>query len=157
MHDVVRKLVITERVVNRAIQIANRGGEGRTGAYVCIIDHRTGQMILHALIGHGTPEKIAKWRELSLEKATRLLNNLPLGHETSEESMDEARSMYPGAIMGNDYIFSLSGMKAMDDEATMFRTAIALGQRNRRQTLKRISSSRNPRLRPLLKACHWTE
>ncbi len=150
-------------VVQQAIDLANQEGQERTGGYLCVMHRATGQVVLHTLIGKGPADdkklwrqKVAKWRKLSLEKARRLRQNIP-GHTTSYESQDEDKDQYPGAILGSEYIFSLSGLKALDDEAAMWRTAIALGQCDRASVLAHISDERNPRLRIFLNQIHWTE
>lgn len=151
---------VAETAVTKAIHMANDAPDAkimRTGAYLTIVNRHTQQVVLQVLIGAGPPEKVAKWRELSIEKAMRLLGFQHLHHQTSYESQDETMEQYPGAILGNDYVFSLSGLKGLDDEAAMFLVAIKCGQCDRNATLGRISEERNPQLRHFLDKIHWTE
>ncbi len=63
-----------------------------------------------------------------------------------------------GAVCGHSLIFSFYSVHGQFlDEAAMFVLAIHLHQLREDDALAVISEERNPHLRPLLEACHWTE
>jgi hypothetical protein len=155
MHDIVKILSTAERVVKGAIQLANEQGQGRGGAYFCVVDRWTDQVVLHALIGSGPNNQIPKWREFSSEMCIRLLRHPE--HETSFESQNLANNQFPGAVRSTDYIFGLYGLRSLDDEAAMLQVAIRLGQRDRKATLDLIDEKRNPKLRRFLDVIHGTK
>lgn len=154
-HDTVKMLTVAKQVVEDAIRLVNSEGQQRTGAYFCVCYRPTYQLVLHAMIGDGPGDKSSKWREFSAEKCVRLLGHQPY-HQTSYESRAPENDRYGGAVLGTDYVFSLSGLKELDDEATMFQVAIELGQRDVISTLDLISDERNPQLRRFLAGNHPT-
>ncbi len=154
MHDVVQILTVADQVVQAIIRLVNSEGQERTGAYLCVIERRTYQVVLHALIGDGPADKVSKWREFSAEKCVRLLGHQPY-NETSYESRLPEENRWGGAVLGTDYAFGLSGLKELDDEAAMFHLAVMLKQRDGQATLDMISEERNPRLRHYITGINW--
>lgn len=150
---------VAETAVTKAIHMANDAPDAkimRTGAYLTIVNRHTQQVVLQVLIGAGPPEKVAKWRQLSAEKCVRLLGHQPY-NETSFESRSPENNRWGGAVLGTDYVFGLSGLDELGDEAAMFLVAIKCDQCDRNATLGRISKERNPQLRHFLDKIHWTE
>jgi hypothetical protein len=153
MRDVVQILTVADQVVKAIIRLVNSEGQERTGAYLCVIDRETHQLILHALIGDGPPDKVSKWREFSAEKCVRLLGHPE--HETSFDSRSPDDNRWGGAVLGTDYAFGLSGLKELDDEAAMFHLAVMLNQRDGQATLSVISEERNPQLHHYVTGINW--
>jgi hypothetical protein len=87
----------------------------RSGGYLTILDGETGKVLLILSCGIIPPEKAEKYLEFSQEKAYRLFAHKE--HKTSYESKDETNSMFPGAIRGEEGIYSFSGHQTDVDEA----------------------------------------
>lgn len=82
---------------------------GKRGGFFCLMDKKTGEILLLCLIGQVPFEKIERYRSLAQEKATRLFSHLTEGHLTSYESRDPVNDKWGGAIVGDKYIHSFSG------------------------------------------------
>lgn len=77
-----------------------------------------------------SPEKSAKYRRLSREKAERLIRMFAeYGHVTSLQSANPDLDQYPGAIKVGHYVFSFSGLPSDWDEVFSL-TAAAMWLRN---------------------------
>lgn len=127
----------------------------KTGGYLAWTDSNGTPFIAGLMWGIMPVDKAAKRQEYALEKATRLtLHNL---HRTSYRSRNPKEERWGGAIRAGEHILSFSGFPEKWDEAAMFVLAIKLGWISRDDVFRHISPKRNPHLRPLLEACHWTE
>jgi hypothetical protein len=116
---------VIEALLGEARQHMNGDDRVREGGWFCLLDVRQppGWMVrVHERIGQLQTDKEAKYREFSLEKATRLASHPE--HTTSRESRDEAAAQYGGAIHAHGYILSFSGLPEVWDEAIMLQAAI---------------------------------
>ncbi len=126
-----------------------------TGGYLVWTDSNGTPYIAGLMWGFMPLEKAAKRQEVALEKARRLaLHNL---HRTSYRTRNPKEGRWGGGIRASEHILSFSGFPEKWDEAAMFVLAIKLGWIRRDDVFRHISPKRNPHLRPLLEACHWTE
>ena len=89
--------------------------DNRTGGCVYICDAE-GSQLIHKMVGAPAPEKMAKYREFSREKALRLLGHPK--HTTSRQSRDPEQQRYGGAVRlpGSSIIVSFTGFSEVDDE-----------------------------------------
>ena len=123
------------------------GWAGRTGAYFCLADVKTGLPIMVLSIGSVSPEKGEKYLANCIEKTKRLAAHPE--QLSSWESRDPAKNQWGGAVRGN-YIYSLSGLPELGDEAVML--ALMLLLQGHSLTLEDISQrTKNPYYVPLLK------
>lgn len=74
-------------------------------------------------IGSVSAEKDAKYRELSVEKSTRMRNHRE--HVSSWQSRDGVEK-FGGAIRANGFILSFSGLPELADECAMLVLAVRL-------------------------------
>lgn len=150
-----QKLDAAERVITVAIRLIRESGvQDKEGGYFAMYDIGRANLALLASIGYNLQSKVEARQQVSQEKCTRILAN---GHSTSYVSRDPTAGRWGGAVRGTEYIFSFSGLPELWDEAAMFVLAIRLGQLVKSDVLTKINEERNPHLRPLLEACHWTE
>ncbi|TXH00256.1 MAG: hypothetical protein E6P95_03955 [Candidatus Moraniibacteriota bacterium] len=150
-----KMLEVAERVIYAAIRLTRAAGiKEKDGGYLAIFEISRGNLEVLAAAGYSPQEKIEGRQRVSQEKCIRILAN---GHNTSYESRNPAAGLWGGAVRGTDFIFSFSGLPELWDEAAMFVLAIRLRQLREYDVLAQISEERNPHLRPLLEACHWTE
>lgn len=162
-----RFLAAADQVLSKASKmLANVDRPDCTGGYLAWTDSNGVPFIAGLMWGSMPADKAVKRQETALEKATRLaLHNL---HRTSYRSrnpkavviidgVEVLRPRWGGAIRAGADILSFSGFPEKWDEAAMFVLAIKLGWISRDDVFRHISPKRNPHLRPLLEACHWTE
>lgn len=101
--------------------------EGRSGAYFCLADSRTGNPLLVIPLGVISPEEKAnKYLTVCLEKARRLATNhwdVNKLHQSSWESRNPDEGKWGGAIIVRDFIFSMSGLPELGDEFVMIAMA----------------------------------
>ncbi len=90
-------------------------GAKRHGGYLSILDKDSGLILMVIAIGTIPLEKAEKYKQLSIEKAIRLFNHK--NHRTSWDSKNEKEFQYPGAIKGQEGIYSFSGHNPDVDEA----------------------------------------
>ncbi len=155
LSDLPNALVYAERIISVAVDLLRRNGQSdKEGGYFAVFEIGRANLVLLASIGYNLQSKIEGRQQVSQEKCTRILAN---GHPTSYESREPVAGRWGGAVRGEGYIFSFSGLPELWDEAAMFVLAIKLGQLHKSEVLRQISEERNPHLRPLLEACHWTE
>lgn len=113
--------------VNRAASIASSmlADPNKTGGYFCLLDIKTGAILITTIIGSVSPEKAAKYKRLAEEKALRLyeLHIAWTGHVSSFQSADETSERYGGSVLGDRFIYSFSGFPPIYDEAVMLATA----------------------------------
>ncbi len=84
---------------------------GREGVCYAVLNLNTGQMEFAEAIGvRIAPEKEKKYLTLAQEKAYRLFRNIKKGHLTSLESVNKECNMWGGAVKGEKYIHSVSGL-----------------------------------------------
>ena len=165
--DVSRVIEVAGKVLAKASEIlVNTDRPDCTGGYLAWTDSNGIPFIAGLMWGSMPADKAVKRQETALEKATRLaLHNL---HRTSYRSrnpkavviidgVEVLRPRWGGAIRAGADILSFSGFPEKWDEAAMFVLAIKLGWISRDDVFRHISPKRNPHLRPLLEACHWTE
>lgn len=107
--------------------------DDRHGAYLTVTDAH-GRVLLAARVGQISPDcdqhgnaLVHVYATLSLEKARRLANRLPVGQRVSFESRDVARHRYGGAVLAGDVIVSLSGLSEADDEAVVLIACVEAG------------------------------
>lgn len=164
--EILRVAETAQKVLSAASQMLVKAGRADcTGGYLAWTDSG-GISIINIMWGWMPVGKAAKRQEFALEKATRLaLHNL---HRTSYRSRNPKalaivdgeevlRPRWGGAIRAGQNILSFSGFPEKWDEAAMFVLAIRLGWIGREDVFRHISPKRNPHLRPLLEACHWTD
>lgn len=88
------------------------------GGYLAVLRISDGALMLLCAFGDIPPNKIKRYRSLSLEKAQRLRKHPE--HITSFQSRDHAKKQYGGAIRADKsgFIFSFSGLPSEElDEA----------------------------------------
>ncbi|MFA5052278.1 MAG: hypothetical protein WC544_04465 [Patescibacteria group bacterium] len=104
----------------------------RKGGYCSVIDRINEEVITTFEVGNPAHGKAERYRQLSVEKALRLLEtNEQFGHVTSWQSRDEQADKWGGAIIIGDFILSFSGFSPdLADEAVMIRAAHRLGWLN---------------------------
>lgn len=151
----VRLINAASKVLAKASDMLVAGGlPDKTGGYLAWTDSN-GTLLSAFMWGFMPMDKAAKRQKFALEKTTRLaLHNL---HRTSYRSRNPKEECWGGAIRAGEYILSFSGFPEKWDEAAMFVLAIKLSLLHRDDVFRHISPKRNPHLRPLLEACHWTE
>jgi hypothetical protein len=122
----VRIIIATEKALYAAFELFKDTPEwrGRKGGYLCVLDPITELPVLHVPIGILLADKVARYRELSLEKARRLARAWP--HFSSYETRDPAANRYGGAIRTGKWILSFSGLPELADEALMIAVAIRM-------------------------------
>lgn len=95
------------------------GMEGETGGYLCVAD-RAGTPLVVAKIGEVDAEKTSKYMSFCQEKARRLADHPE--HVASWQSRKPDEDQYGGAVSGDHYILSFSGLPELADEAVMLVT-----------------------------------
>lgn len=151
-----------ERIIMRAVDLLEQPGHpDKCGGYLAVwtvnLNNVPGNLRLLAPIGYSPEEKWRKRMEVAMEKCQRLDSGEGVGHLTSYESRNPEISRWGGGVRGPQHIYAFSGLPELWDEAAMFVLAIRLHQLRAEAVLAQISEERNPHLRPLLEACHWTE
>lgn len=120
---------------------------GKIGGYFCLARAVDGWPLLIVQIGSMPEDKMeGRWR-LCQEKALRLASHRE--HLLSRQSSDpdESLQLFPGAIRGNEFILSFSGLPGDGDEAFMLQQSVRLndlreGVRNRMvEVLKRYPAN----------------
>lgn len=158
-------LSVAERVVDVAVdQLKDSGINDKTGGIFHCLNWSTGKFLLMASIGYNDPKQMPGRMAVAQEKAYRVF--VLTGMTTFMTSYDSRKpelGLWGGAvgIRGrndrSDLVLSFSGLPELWDEAAMFVTAIRSHEASEDLILAHISEERNPHLRPLLEACHWTE
>lgn len=151
-----------ERIVAVAVDLSgNASNAEKCGGYLAVwttyLNNVPGNLRLLTPVGYSPEEKWRKRMEVAMEKCQRLDSGDGQGHLTSYESRNPEIGRWGGAVRGPQHIYAFSGLPELWDEAAMFVLAIKLGQLHESEVLRQISEERNPHLRPLLEACHWTE
>ena len=77
------------------------------GGYFCLMDNKTGLILLATYIGDPAQFKMPKYARLAPEKVFRVFNNPQI--RTSWDNRDDAKEWYPGAVRGIRYIYGFSG------------------------------------------------
>ncbi len=128
-----QKMMIMQAENMLALRLQMPGADqSRNGAYFCVMDDKTGQVIFITRIGKieeaEDPQfdtKADKYFCLAAEKAARLRDSDDL---SSFASRDPENGMWGGAIRTNadktGLILSCSGLPELDDEAVMLSTAV---------------------------------
>ena len=96
--------------------------ERRAGGYFCLSTVCYSNAPLRVMmVGDPPADKRAKYFELCIEKANRLIANGlgPQQHKLSWQSRNEAYDQWGGAVRWGDYVFSFSGLPELADEALM--------------------------------------
>ena len=117
-YDLVIKLGDVHAQISRLLALANESvplEQRRFGGYLTVLDIRTGKVLVILACGIIPEDKKDKYLSFSQEKASRLFKHE--GHKTSYESRDESNLMFPGAIRGEEGIYSFSGHQPDVDEA----------------------------------------
>lgn len=111
--------VMASNVLRKAVARFGRKKEwaGRSGAYLCIADASSGLPLFIALVGEVPDDKGEKYLVFCQEKARRLAAYRE--HQTSYESRDPGQNKWGGAVRGGEFIFSMSGLPELGDEAVM--------------------------------------
>lgn len=160
-----RFLEVANKVLTEARdQLHSLGRTDKTGVYINWTFRLT--PIVTWLWGQMSQEKTRGTHFTVLDKVTNL--TLHPDHLTSYRTRNPKarikehgrwvdRPRWGGAIRAAANIISISGFPEKWDEACAFVIAIKMGWLEQAFVLRRISSKRNPHLRPLLQACHWTE
>ncbi len=126
----------------------------RKGGYCTIVDRMSEEVVATFEVGHPEHRKAERYRQLSVEKALRLLEtNDKLGHLTSWQSRDEQADKWGGAIIVGDYIFSFSGFAPdLVDEAVMILAARTLSFLNEGEAESLANTNNNDWAQLLLAA-----
>lgn len=117
---------IVEFANNALVTIQPLLEDRRTGCAITLtfdgedFAHRT-----TAMLGVPSLDKKSRYWSLSREKADRLEQQRE--HVSSAQSADEENERYPGAIRTGRWIVSISGFKALDDEAFALALACKAG------------------------------
>lgn len=153
--DLARIVEYADRIIATAVDFLLQAGKpDKRGGYLAVLEIGRGNLEMLVRLGHSPQDKVDGRIEVATEKCKRL-HNLP--HLTSYESRNPEIGRWGGAVRGSELIFSFSGLPELWDEAAMFVLAICLGQLRKGEVLAQIDEERNPHLRPLLEAAHWTE
>lgn len=151
---------VTDIVFKKAIELMKAAGDERIGGYATIIREDLWPLAVRIPLGVVPLEKAPKWSELSMEKCLRLMENED--HFTSYESRDpdaevitlqgktEKWGKWGGAVRMFRYMLGFSGFDELWDEAVELVVGIKTGLLDIAETLDKITSERNPHLRPLL-------
>lgn len=123
-----RKIVKT---VGHIVRLATKflGDPNKTGGYFCLLEMRTGAILVITIIGSVDPSKAVLYRRYAEEKALRLYRNwqhTSTPHISSWQSRNEAENAWGGAVMGNRFIYSFSGFPELHDEGITLTTAFKL-------------------------------
>lgn len=94
---------------------------GRRGGCFCLMDRKTGQVLLLAFVGVPPREKMDKYQKFALEKAKRLFRYPE--HTTSWESRNPKKNQWGGAVAGEEFIYSFSGLPEDGDTLAMSKVA----------------------------------
>ncbi|MEJ0021269.1 MAG: hypothetical protein WDN47_01665 [Candidatus Doudnabacteria bacterium] len=120
----------------------------RTGAYFCLADAETGLALIILAVGTVPPDKAEKYLTNCVEKAGRLAEHPE--HLSSWESRDPDKQQWGGAIRGFDpFIYSLSGLPELGDEAVMIALVHKLRMRVGYKIDEIAEKSHNPYSLPL--------
>lgn len=156
---------VAERVVDVAVVLIKESGiDDKTGGIFYCLNWSTGKFLLMASIGYNDPKQMPARMAVAQEKAYRVfvLTGMTT-FVTSYDSRNPDLGLWGGAvgIRGrndrSDLVLSFSGLPELWDEAAMLVTAVPSHEMSEDMVLAHISDERNPHLRPLLAAAHWTE
>ncbi len=151
-----------ERIIDVAVNLSGQADDpNKRGGYLAVwtvyLNNVPGGLRLLAPVGYSPEDKWRKRMEVAEEKCQRLDSGDGKGHLTSYESRNPKIGRWGGGVRGPQHIYAFSGLPELWDEAAMFVLAIRLHQLRADDVLALISEERNPHLRPLLEAAHWTE
>ncbi|MEK7465355.1 MAG: hypothetical protein AAB631_01100 [Patescibacteria group bacterium] len=103
----------------------------RTGFCFALYGYPSRNLILKGMVGKVRDFKLEKYYELVDEKAKRLFYRGPF-HNSSYESREPEAGKYGGAVRGEHYILSISGMaREHEDEAIAMVTLILHKEMNK--------------------------
>ena len=120
-------LIEAETSLGEILEILRDVGEEKHGGYFTIFDSFLRAPLLTAMIGLMPSEKFEKYREYSLEKATRL-SHAPFDHKSSWQSRNPDKEQWGGAVYAeHGFIFSFSGLPEIADEALVLAIASNMG------------------------------
>ncbi len=152
--DAVRILRIVEAVFACATRLFKdeEGWADRNGAAFCLLDNASMVIHLHCEMGAIVPEKIEKYFMFSLEKARRLAEHAfdSTGKLSSFQTRNPDKNQWGGAIAGIRFIFSMSGLPELGDEAVMLLSAVLLQEMTVAAALHVARFSNNPYFKRLL-------
>lgn len=159
-------LSVADKVLSKALELIHAGGRtDKTGGFLAW--YFNGSPILAGVLwGELEQSRTINTQRTAAYKIECLMDHPK--HSTSYRTRNPLakvlvdgkmvlRPRWGGAIRAGAHILSFSGLPELWDEAAMFVLAIKLGWVGHRYVLSHISAKRNPHLRPLLEACHWTE
>ncbi len=157
-----------ERIISVATDFLRQAGQPlEYGGHLLVRERKLGSTVLLAKLGHlkedGWEDDITTHSLVmnghirgAEDAAWQVFNSSPLTSFYLGRRPEFNRRA--GAVLGHSLIFSFySAHEQFLDEAAMFALAIRLHQLRTDDVLAQISEERNPHLRPLLEACHWTE
>lgn len=96
----------------------------KDSAFVRVYDSASGHRREKFTLGRIAPEKFQRYKDLSLEKAMRVLSHPE--YPSSFFGMDEKKDMWPGAVRAARHIVSVSGLTWRGDEALALQLAIEM-------------------------------
>ncbi len=108
IEEVNRNFLFVLRCFTEEWTTSNPDWKDRRGGCYCLMNAKTGKILLTAYVGDPPPEKMDKYARLAKEKARRLFAHPK--HKTSWESRNDKKRQYPGAVRGKKYIHSFSGL-----------------------------------------------
>lgn len=141
-------------VVGRAVYRAKEllSDPDKSGGYFCLLDIKTGAILITTIIGSVDPAKAERYRQLAEEKALRLYRYYQLGmlHVSGWQSRNEANDEWGGSVLGNRYIYSFSGFPPLYDEAISLATAFQTNDMPVQRAENIMYFSTSPRSRDMM-------
>lgn len=141
-HGVLLQRIITEVPPIVSTALAFIKDPTKAGAYLCVTDF-DGRLELEIPVGSFKDvQRSIDCAAFALEKNRRLAAHP--NHLSSFESADEDEGKYPGAIRGDNFLWSLSALPALWDEACMLSLALRVNEISVERVRKIIEISKNP-------------
>lgn len=126
-HSAEKACKIAKRVTSLAIQ--QLADSSKMGGYFCLLDIQTGSILVTTIIGTVNSSKALKYKQLAEEKALRLHHLHIFGGSviSSYQSRNEEEEKWGGAVLGERFIYSFSGLPELHDECISLSIASVAG------------------------------
>ena len=108
-------------------------------------------------IGQGPDQRLEKLGRTAVERGIRLLDNLPLDHVSSYQSRNPKEGKLGGAILGEEFILSFSGLSELEDEAVVLAVGYRLRLISTLNLLNIYRMNRNPYFETLNQLLYFKE
>lgn len=135
-------VIYASKIVEAFVNYPGNPKPERKGGYLTIRDRISGIVLLVALIGGCSADKVNDYLVFSQEKGWRLFLNY--GHLSSFQTRNENEKKWAGAIVAGNYIISFSGLPELGDEAVMIVLASKLGWLDSETAKAIVAISSNP-------------